>query len=87
MLYRITTQHKSATIETLCSIVSGQFKNFTLLYAHGYHQNLAELNVIFEIDSDCDVGLMRNVAADMKKANGQTDMILQVITNCVRYVI
>lgn len=87
MLYRIFTEYKPNTIQKLYSIVSGQFPGFTIIHATGYWQGKTEPSIIFEIESDCDVGLLRNLVADIKETNQQERVMLQVITSCVRYMI
>lgn len=85
MLYRILTENKPDTIMKLCSIVTGRFKDFIVTFVDGYRQGEATSIVIFEIDSDCDVGLVRNLAADIREANQQECVIVQVILNTFTY--
>lgn len=87
MLYRIITENKPETIDKLRSIVNGRFKNFTTIYANGYYESEYKPIVIFEIDSDCDVGLVRNVAADIRDINQQETVMLQVILNTFTYMV
>lgn len=71
----------------LCSIVTGKFKSFTVIKADGYWQGKPESSVIFEIDSDCDVGLVRNLAADIREINQQECVMVQVISNTFTYMV
>lgn len=87
MLYRILTEHKASTIKKLCSIVAGRFKSFTVIYGDGYWRGNPEKTVIFEIDSECDTGLVRNLAADIREVNQQECVMVQVVSNTFTYMV
>ena len=86
MLYRISIEQKSNNMEKLCSLVTGKFKRFTVMYTNEYYQDKRKPLIVFEIDSDCDIGLVRNLAADIREANQQECVMVQAI-NSVRYMI
>lgn len=86
MLYRIYTENKPETKQGCIDIVSAQFDGFTVFEGIGYWQGKAENCLVFEVDTNYDIGTVRIVAQAIKEYNEQECVLIECLQSHKEFI-
>ena len=79
MLYRIFTENKNQ--EGIEEIVNKYYPGYTIIKSEGYSRLQKENSLIIEIVTEDDNAKIDKIAKDLKEANKQESVLVQVIEN------